>query len=91
MERKEAIRGAYRMTGGNSLYDGMITCSTLSGESGVPLGVGNEQGGKRRLSGRGNVRYSGNVAGAALESWNGVLCGRLQRDDGAGCGAGIRK
>ena len=34
---------------------------------------------------------SGNVAGAALESWNGVLCGRLQRDDGAGCGAGIKK
>ena len=30
MERKEAIRGAYRMTGGNSFYDGMITCSTLS-------------------------------------------------------------
>ena len=59
MERKEAIRGAYRMTGGNSFYDGMITCSTLSGESGVPLGVGNEQGGKRRLSGKGNVRYSG--------------------------------
>ena len=24
MERKEAIRGAYRMTGGNSFYDGMI-------------------------------------------------------------------
>ena len=23
MERKEAIRGAYRMTGGNSFYDGM--------------------------------------------------------------------
>ncbi len=22
---------AYRMTGGNSFYDGMITCSTLSG------------------------------------------------------------
>ena len=27
MERKEAIRGAYRMTGGNDFYDGMITCS----------------------------------------------------------------
>ena len=27
MERKEAIRGAYRMTGGNNFYDGMITCS----------------------------------------------------------------
>ena len=33
MERKEAIRGAYRMTGGNSFYDGMITCSTLSGKA----------------------------------------------------------
>ncbi len=32
---------------------------------------------------------SGNVAGAALKSWNGVLCGRIQRDDGAGCGTGI--
>ncbi len=33
MERKEAIRGAYRMTGGNNFYDGMITCSTLSGKA----------------------------------------------------------
>lgn len=33
MERKETIRGAYRMTGGNSFYDGMITCSTLSGKA----------------------------------------------------------
>ena len=33
MERKEAIRGAYRMTGGNSFYDGMIACSTLSGKA----------------------------------------------------------
>ena len=33
MERKEAIRGAYLMTGGNSFYDGMITCSTLSGKA----------------------------------------------------------
>ena len=33
MERKEAIRGAYRMTGGNSFYDGMITCSTLNGKA----------------------------------------------------------
>ncbi len=30
---KRAIRGAYRMTGGNSFYDGMITCSTLSGKA----------------------------------------------------------
>ena len=33
MERKEVIRGAYRLTGGNSFYDGMITCSTLSGKA----------------------------------------------------------
>ena len=33
MERKEAIRGAYRLTGGNSFYDGMITCTTLSGKA----------------------------------------------------------
>ena len=33
MERKEVIRGSYRMTGGNSFYDGMITCSTLSGKA----------------------------------------------------------
>ena len=33
MERKEAICGAYRMTGGNNFYDGMITCSTLSGKA----------------------------------------------------------
>ena len=25
MERKEAIRSAYRLTGGNNFYDGMIT------------------------------------------------------------------
>ena len=33
MERKDAIRGAYRITGGNNFYDGMITCSTLSGKA----------------------------------------------------------
>ena len=33
MERKEAIRSAYRLTGGNSFYDGMITCTTLSGKA----------------------------------------------------------
>ena len=33
MERKEAIRSAYRMTGDNNFYDGMITCSTLSGKA----------------------------------------------------------
>ena len=33
MERKETIRSAYRITGGNSFYDGMITCTTLSGKA----------------------------------------------------------
>ena len=33
MERKEAIRGAYRLTGSSSFYDGMITCTTLSGKA----------------------------------------------------------
>ena len=33
MERKEIICSAYRMTGGNNFYDGMITCSTLSGKA----------------------------------------------------------
>ena len=128
MERKEAIRSAYRLTGESSFYDGMITCSTLSGKavcrlvwamnkaenddylekalsgipehfSGrlleVPVGTGVAVSaelcsGCHALCGGRGVD-SGNVAGAALESWNGVLCGRLQRDDGAGCGAGIRK
>ena len=90
MERKEAIRGAYRMTGGNSLYDGMITCSTLSGKAVCRLvwamnKAENDAYLEEAMSG------IPDVAGAALESWNGVLCGRLQRDDGAGCGAGIRK
>ena len=33
MERKEAIRSAYRMTGGNDFYDSVITCSALSGKA----------------------------------------------------------
>ena len=33
MDRKEAIGGAYRLTGGNNFYDGMITCSTVSGRA----------------------------------------------------------
>ena len=33
VERKEAVRGAYRLTGGSGFYDGMITCSTLSGKA----------------------------------------------------------
>ena len=33
MERKEVIRSAYRTTGENGFYDGMITCSTLSGKA----------------------------------------------------------
>ncbi len=33
MDRKETIRNAYRLTGSNSFYDGMITCSTLPGKA----------------------------------------------------------
>ena len=33
MECKDAIRSAYRMTGSNSFYDGMITCSTPGGKA----------------------------------------------------------
>ena len=33
MERKEAIRSAYRLTGSNSFYDGMITCTTPGGKA----------------------------------------------------------
>lgn len=33
MERKKAIRSAYRLTGSSSFYDGMITCSTFSGKA----------------------------------------------------------
>jgi ZIP family zinc transporter len=31
----------------------------------------------------------GNVTGTALQRWHRVFCGRLQRDDGAGCGTGV--
>ncbi len=33
MDRKEAIQSAYRLTGRNIFYDGMITCSSLSGKA----------------------------------------------------------
>ena len=33
MERKEAICSAYPMTGSNSFYDGMMTCSTPPGRA----------------------------------------------------------
>ena len=33
MERRDSIRSAYRLTGSNSFYDGMITCSTLPGRA----------------------------------------------------------
>lgn len=33
MKRKDAIRNAYRRLGGNSFYDGMITCSTFPGRA----------------------------------------------------------
>ena len=90
MERKEAIRSAYRMTGGNNFYDGiMITCSTLSGKAVCCLvwamnKAENDAYLEEAMSG-----ISGNVAGAALQRWHRVFCGRLQRDDGAGCGTGV--
>ena len=38
MTRKEQIRSAYRLTGGNaSFYDGMMTYSTLPGKAGLSL------------------------------------------------------
>ena len=33
MDRKENIRNAYRLTGSNNFYDGMITCSTVLGKA----------------------------------------------------------
>lgn len=33
MDRKENIRNAYRLTGSNNFYDGMVTCSTVSGKA----------------------------------------------------------
>ena len=33
MERKEAIQNAYKLAGTNSFYDGMISCSTVSGKA----------------------------------------------------------
>ena len=39
---------------------------------------------------RGGGADSRNVAGAALQPWNGFLCAGFQRDDGAGCGTGVR-
>lgn len=33
MERKDTIQNAYRLTGSNNFYDGMITCSTASGKA----------------------------------------------------------
>ena len=32
-QRKNAIRGAYHLTGSNNFYDGLITCSTFSGKA----------------------------------------------------------
>ena len=45
-------------------------------------------GGRHALCGCGGAD-SRNVTGKALQPRNGVLCRRLQRDDDAGCGAGI--
>lgn len=33
MERKDTIQNAYRLTGSNNFYDGMITCSTAPGKA----------------------------------------------------------
>ena len=33
MDRKASIRHAYRLTGSNNFYDGMITCSTVPGKA----------------------------------------------------------
>lgn len=33
VERIENIRNAYRLTGSNDFYDGMVTCSTVSGKA----------------------------------------------------------
>ena len=33
LTRNDAIRSAYRLTGGNAFYDGMITCSTTLGKA----------------------------------------------------------
>ena len=33
MDKKESIRSAYHLTGSNSFYDGMITCSTVGGKA----------------------------------------------------------
>lgn len=33
MQSKDNIQNAYRLTGSNSFYDGMITCSTVSGKA----------------------------------------------------------
>ena len=57
MERKETIRGAYQLTGGNNFYDGMITCSTLSGKAVCRLVWAMNR--KRCISGKGAVRYPG--------------------------------
>ena len=37
MDRKENIRNAYRLTGSNNFYDGMVTCSTVSGCFSAPI------------------------------------------------------
>ena len=55
MERKEAIRSAYRMTRGNK-FDHLLY---LERKSGVPPCLGYESGGMRCLSGKCVVRYPG--------------------------------
>lgn len=65
MERKEAIRSAYRLTGESSFYDGMITCSTLPGKAvcGLVWGMNKEK----------NDRYLELALSAIPEDFSGRL------------------
>ena len=63
MERKEAIRSAYRLTGSSSFYDGMMTCSTLPGRLVCRLVYG--QADVQRVSGKSPVRHPGGFFRAA--------------------------
>ena len=53
MERKDAIRDAYRLTGSSNFYDGMITCSTKQGKAVCRIVWGMDTARMRRVSGRG--------------------------------------
>ena len=65
MERKKAIRSAYRLTGSSSFYDGMMTCPHAAGQAGVPSGLGYGQADVQRVSGKSPVRHPGGFFRAA--------------------------